>query len=1072
MNRVTTSPPSIKPHADGSVTGGWWHDGADGRIVCDLCPRECHLKPGDRGFCFVRENLDGELRLTTYGRSTGFCIDPIEKKPLNHFYPGTSVLSFGTAGCNLGCKFCQNWSISKSREIRQLSQSASPAAIAEAAADLQCRSVAFTYNDPIVWAEYAIDTARACRQRGIKTVAVTAGYISAAARAPFFEYIDAANVDLKAFTERFYRQLTLSHLQPVLDTLVWLKRESEVWFEITNLVIPGENDDDDEFRRMCDWLVEHLGPDVPVHFTAFHPDFRLQDRSRTPTNTLLRAYETARRAGIQYTYVGNVDDVTHQSTYCPTCRQVVIERNWYDLGTYHLSGNRCGHCGSTIVGRFDAAPGSWGRKRLPVDMRRYAIDPTIVPQSQPSSPSGEGTFTMPTHSPSDPAHRNEHDPPRPELSSHQQAAALQAASELVQAAVTGQQPRLSDDTLAGAADVPVFGCFVSIKRKGKLRGCCGFLGRRDTLRNALQESAITSAIGDTRMPSIVTDELPHLEFEIWLLYHRQPILERGEDRIQAVEIGRHGLQIQLREQRGLLLPGVATDHGFDAATFLQQVSLKAGLPATSWKDDASQLFTFEGTAVRGPFDVSAIASARSVLRFTPQEIERLAAFCRDNIVAISRGAVPTYYLADVSDGAVHGMVLILDVQGRPQRMQFARLVLRNPVPLQSSLFQMCEGAGRRLLQEGLGAVTADRLKVDLAVLYDPAMQGVLAEPDLDGFDPRHRAVFVAQGNRSAWLFDPNQTAEQLVSATATAAHVTLPEQAAIYSLVAQSNRVPIQVVNVPQPRQGYEVRPPAVANRFYPGEADSLRQMLDELTPTDVVERDRWQAALVPHAGLVYSGRIAADVFRRIRLPRSIIVIGPKHTSLGVDWAVAPHRTWSLPGITMASDPEWAAQLCDAIDGLELDAAAHEREHAIEVELPWLARWAPDARVVGIAVGQANLAMCHQFAAGLAEALANRPEDTLLVISSDMNHFANDAETRRIDALAVDAMSALDPERLYHTVRDHQISMCGMLPACMVLATLRNLNRLNEARTVAYGTSADVSGDKSRVVGYAGMLFR
>ena len=299
MNRTITLPPQQDPHANGNVPGGWWHDADDGRIVCDLCPRECRLSPGDRGFCFVRENVDGQMLLTTYGRSTGFCIDPIEKKPLNHFYPGTSVLSFGTAGCNLGCKFCQNWSISKSREIRQLSESASPAAIAMAAADLNCQSVAFTYNDPVIWAEYAIDTARQCRQRGIKTVAVTAGYITAAARPEFFAWIDAANVDLKAFTERFYQQLTLSHLQPVLDTLVWLNRETEVWTEITNLVIPDENDDDDEFRRLCDWIVDNLGRNVPVHFTAFHPDFRLNDRPATPVETLLRAYDLAgRRASV------------------------------------------------------------------------------------------------------------------------------------------------------------------------------------------------------------------------------------------------------------------------------------------------------------------------------------------------------------------------------------------------------------------------------------------------------------------------------------------------------------------------------------------------------------------------------------------------------------------------------------------------------------------------------------------------------------------------------------------------------------------------------------------------------
>ncbi|MCA9220039.1 MAG: AmmeMemoRadiSam system radical SAM enzyme, partial [Planctomycetales bacterium] len=363
MSRLVTLPPESKLRDDGLLPGGWWHESDEpGRIVCDLCPRECHLKPGDRGFCFVRENVGGEMMLSTYGRSTGFCIDPIEKKPLNHFYPGTAVLSFGTAGCNLGCKFCQNWDISKSREVERLSELATPEMIAEAARRTGCHSVAFTYNDPVIWAEYAIDCARACRAVGVRTVAVSAGYITDVARPTFFHAMDAANIDLKAFTEEFYHKITYSHLQPVLDTLHWLKHESDVWFEITNLVIPDANDDPDELRRMCDWVVEHVGDEVPLHFSAFHPDFRMRDRGPTPHQTLLAARETARRQGVKYVYVGNVDDQRHQSTYCPACGQVVIERNWYELGQYHLQGSRCRHCGHEIAGRFADRPGDWGRK--------------------------------------------------------------------------------------------------------------------------------------------------------------------------------------------------------------------------------------------------------------------------------------------------------------------------------------------------------------------------------------------------------------------------------------------------------------------------------------------------------------------------------------------------------------------------------------------------------------------------------------------------------------------------------------------------------------------------------------
>ncbi len=343
----------------------WWHREGE-KVVCTLCPRECHIPEGQRGFCFVRANIGGELELTTYGRSSGFCIDPMEKKPLNHFLPGTAVMSFGTAGCNLGCKFCQNWDISKSREMDSLAQEAGPEAIIAAAKQTGCRSVAFTYNDPVIWAEYAIDIAKVARQEGVKTVAVTAGYISPEARKEFYQWIDAANVDLKAFTETFYRKLTQTHLEPVLDTLRYLKHETDVWFEITNLMIPGENDSPEETQEMCDWIVTNVGPDVPVHFTAFHPDFKMMGHAPTPHETLLRARQQALDAGIKFAYVGNVHDMQAQTTYCPSCGMTLIERDWHELGVYLMNDNRCGGCGVTIPGVFEHSPGRWGRKRVPV----------------------------------------------------------------------------------------------------------------------------------------------------------------------------------------------------------------------------------------------------------------------------------------------------------------------------------------------------------------------------------------------------------------------------------------------------------------------------------------------------------------------------------------------------------------------------------------------------------------------------------------------------------------------------------------------------------------------------------
>ncbi|MBI5510772.1 MAG: AmmeMemoRadiSam system radical SAM enzyme [Deltaproteobacteria bacterium] len=350
----------------GVVRGEFFAPLADGRVRCDLCPRGCILKDGQRAFCFVRAARGQEVVLTTYGRSTGFCVDPIEKKPLCHFYPGSAVLSFGTAGCNLGCRFCQNWGSSRARQVELMSETATPEAIAAAAVASGSRSVAFTYNDPVIFHEYAVDTAIACQARGVKTVAVTAGYISAAARERFFAHIDAANVDLKAFDERFYHKLAAGHLAPVLDTLRYLRHETSVWLEITTLLIPGENDSVAEIQALSEWVAENLGPDVPLHFSAFHPDYKLLDRPPTPAATLSRARTQAKGAGLRYVYTGNVHDPEGQSTRCPSCAALVIGRDGYDVGTWGLKHGACAACGTEIAGRFDALPGTWGSRRLPV----------------------------------------------------------------------------------------------------------------------------------------------------------------------------------------------------------------------------------------------------------------------------------------------------------------------------------------------------------------------------------------------------------------------------------------------------------------------------------------------------------------------------------------------------------------------------------------------------------------------------------------------------------------------------------------------------------------------------------
>jgi pyruvate formate lyase activating enzyme len=347
--------------------GRWWHALDDGRIQCDLCPRDCKLHDGQRGACFVRMNEGGVMQLTTWGRSSGFCIDPIEKKPLNHFYPGSSILSFGTAGCNLACKFCQNWDISKSKDMDRLMDRATPAAIAEAAVRHGARSVAYTYNDPVIFAEYAIDTAEACRARGIFNVAVTAGYIHAEPRREFFAVMDAANVDLKGFTDEFYFRQCGAHLTPVLDTLAWIHHDSDCWLEITTLLIPGLNDSDAELQQLAGWVARELGPDVPLHFTAFHPDWKMQEIAATPPATLTRARRIALDAGLHHVYTGNVHDTDGGTTYCAGCGKALIVRDWYEIGDYALTADgACPSCGHRLAGRFGGWTRPFGARRIPV----------------------------------------------------------------------------------------------------------------------------------------------------------------------------------------------------------------------------------------------------------------------------------------------------------------------------------------------------------------------------------------------------------------------------------------------------------------------------------------------------------------------------------------------------------------------------------------------------------------------------------------------------------------------------------------------------------------------------------
>ncbi len=1067
MEDMNTSLPITDSHP-GEAVARWWSTESDGRVECHLCPRACRLKPGDRGFCFVRVNRDGEMVLDTYGRSTGFCIDPIEKKPLNHFLPGTPVLSFGTAGCNLGCKFCQNWDISKSREVARLSNLALPADIASAAVEHSCRSVAFTYNDPVIWAEYAIDTARECHRAGVKTVAVTAGYITPQARGEFFDAMDAANIDLKAFTEDFYFKLTGAHLDPILDTIRYVCNETDCWVELTNLVIPDANDSPDEFRRMCDWVLESAGTDVPVHFTAFHPDFRMTDRPATPPETLVRAYEQARQSGLNYVYVGNVHDVARQSTYCPECGKLLIERDWHQIGQYTLNGNRCSGCDHVIPGVFESEPGNWGRRRYPLQIRpatsRSAA--TKLPATRTERRSKNPAESTPTRSPSS-MNLEAETTDIPLFSEEQLARIHRAACLQVEAAVAD----LDCDTrslLGDLADQKVAGAFVTLKRGETLRGCCGLQGTPIALHAAIAEAATRTAKHDPRMAPIAAAELPYLKLSFTILGAPKPIPTRGDDRIGSVEVGRHGLRIRQRGRAGLLLPSVARDRQWTARQFLDAVCAKAGLPAGSWRSDDAVVEVFDGIDYGDDFHCSGLIETSERDSPMAATLSQLSRWVHDNLVAITTGATPTYYLSNVEDCEVQGIVLRVCHDPQEPPVSWLQLTIRDGLPLQSTLFQMTQHAASQFQADA----PSTSWRVELALLTTVVHHGTAADCDLKGIDCRDRALVAMDGRRWSIAYDESADAGELLARVLSAQSFRL-DNTMVYSTHCLSSEPQFSLSMGPRAEPRITTRPPAVAGMFYPADDAAREALLDELfeglSPVEPIEV---QAAMVPHAGLRYSGRIAADTWRRIKLPERVLIIGPKHTADGVDWAVAPHDAWQLSDrVSVAGDVELARQIAETVPGMELDAAAHAREHGSEVQLPILHRLAPQVRVAAIAMAGATMDELQSTAEALADLLQRLDKPPLLVISSDMNHFADDAENRRRDRIALGALERGNPGELLRLCAEENISMCGQVPAALVLLTMQAMGRQPRYREIAYGTSGDVSGDRARVVGYAGVLF-
>jgi AmmeMemoRadiSam system protein B/AmmeMemoRadiSam system radical SAM enzyme/AmmeMemoRadiSam system protein A len=969
---------------------------------------------------------------------------------------------------------CQNWITSQAlRDTAAVAplRPVSPARLVEQGLREGARLVVSSYNEPLITAEWAVAVFREARAAGLDCAFVSNGNATPEVLDYLRPWIVSYKIDLKSFDERHYRELggTLENV----TRSIRMVHERGIWLEVVTLVIPGFNDSADELRRAAAFLAS-VSPDVPWHVTAFHPDYNMSDTGPTPAETLVRAAEIGTAAGLRFVYAGNLPGRVGEweNTRCPACRATLIRRYGYLVRSYRITPEgRCPDCQARVPGVWPGAGGvhtGEGREaylaRLP---RRVSVElPLLAPR--PQAP--QGAKAMPTPEP-EPAAERPPAAPRPDLSAALKEQLAAAAAAMLRDAVHGRPVAFPAD-LPELRDCVVAGAFVSLKRGKHLRSCCGGLGQPGPLGRALEQAAARTAREDQRFPPVSPGELDHLDMEVWLLFNAQAVAARGEGRAAAVVVGTHGVQVARGQAHGLYLPSVAVQGGWDALRLLDQVCAKAGLPPTAWREDDTALYTFEGEAIRASLAAPGgpAAPARPASPWPPGYLAGYADFCRGNLGALLSGAMPSYYYGAAPDGTVTGAVLTLSQPGEPQALHFSQLSLRPGLPLQATLFGLTQAAAQALAAQRLAPEVLRTLQVGLTVLHDPILHGTVADPHLAGLDPHHRAALVLERNKSALLFDPGRKPWELLAEAARQAQVTNQASATVYSLDALSTLPGISVSTAPRPVRGPAVRPPAVAGSFYPADAAELRDMIDRLLAgTDGAAED-WPAAMVPHAGLRFSGRVASAVLKRVRIPDTVIVLGPKHTALGMEWAVAPQQTWAMPGGGVESDPVLARRLSQAIPGLELDAAAHQREHAVEVELPLLARLAPEAKVVGIAVGHGDLDDCLRFAEGLAGVLKQRPDRPLLLISSDMNHFATDAETRRLDEMALAALEGGDPEGLYETVRGNHISMCGLLPAVIVLETLRLLGGGGRARRAGYGTSADVTGDPSRVVGYAGML--
>ncbi|GIW97112.1 MAG: hypothetical protein KatS3mg111_0445 [Pirellulaceae bacterium] len=661
------------------------------------------------------------------------------------------------------------------------------------------------------------------------------------------------------------------------------------------------------------------------------------------------------------------------------------------------------------------------------------------------------------------------------LTEAQRRELVAAAAQWVTAAVLGRPMDPPDGVLGPLAKETVMGAFVTLKRGDLLRGCCGVLGQPMRLGEAVAEAARKTVREDKRMAAVALGELPYLSISITLLGPARRVRVKGHQRMEAVEVGRHGLIIQRGKQTGLLLPSVAVERGWNAERFLEAVCEKAGLPIGAWEGDDTNLFVFEGYSIDG-----------AVANYLPEDLpsrknpplsdEQLAEYARvagENIVALATGGTPSYVVPHLPDLTVHALVLSLQWMAsenkETQQANAVQVSIRPGIPLQATLYQMCQQTAVMFQRQGF----VGELRVGLTIGTEPCMHGFGLEADLEGVDSGYRSVMIADANHCGFAFDPQRSARELLDEL----HRRLPigsRDAAVHTMEVQSTMPRVVSVSGPTPVARQGTRPPAVAGKFYPAQDAARREMVQRLLQGPSPHRLQPLAAMVPHAGLKYSGKIAADVWRRIDGldGRTLVIIGPKHTRHGINWAVCPCTQWSLSqAVAFDNDFELMQTLAAKVTPLQLDAAAHAQEHGIEVQLPFLEFLGPQCKVVGLALAGASWPDIRAAAAELAEVLRDLHPRPLLVISSDMNHYAPDAENRRRDRLALDALATGDPQHLIEVCQQHEISMCGVVPAALVMQTLHDLEESFQVVEIGYATSADVTGQRGQVVGYAGCLF-